>query len=99
MLLSATELLIVTTLVGTELFLSILPLLSKLVETSQQIQKLREEWVKSELMTVGHRERKRDKILTNGILAPKLMDFSQQTQSSSGMLTALWAQEPHLTVI
>lgn len=99
MLLSATELLIVTTLVGTELFLSILPLLSKLVETSQQIQKLREEWVKSELMTVGQRERKRDKILTNGILAPKLMDFSQQTQSSSGMLTALWAQEPHLTVI
>lgn len=99
MLLSATELLIVTTLVGTELFLSILPLLSKLVETSQQIQKLREEWVKSELMTVGQRERKRDKILTNGILAPKLMDFSQQTQSSSGMLTALWAQEPHLSVI
>lgn len=99
MLLSATELLIVTTPVGTELFLSILPLLSKLVETSQQIQKLREEWVKSELMTVGQRERKRDKILTNGILAPKLMDFSQQTQSSSGMLTALWAQEPHLTVI
>lgn len=99
MLLSATELLIVTTLVGTELFLSILPLLSKLVETSQQIQKLREEWVKSELMTVGQRERKRDKILTNGILAPKLMDFSQQTQSSSGMLTALWAREPHLTVI
>lgn len=99
MLLSATELLIVTMLVSTELFLRILPLLSKLVETSQQIQKLREEWVKSELMTVGQRERKRDKILTNGILAPKLMDFSLQTQSSSGMLTALWAQEPHLSVI
>lgn len=99
MLLSATELLIVTMLVDTELFLRILPLLSKLVKTSQQAQKLREEWVKSELMTVGQRERKREKILTNGILAPKLMDFSLQTQSSSGMLTALWAQEPHLSVI
>lgn len=50
-------------------------------------------------MTVGHAERKRGKILTNGILAPKLMNFCPQMQASSGTLTALWAQEPHLSVI
>lgn len=50
-------------------------------------------------MTVGQAERERGKILTNGILAPKLMNFSPQTQASGGTLTALWAQELHLCVI
>lgn len=73
---------------------------SKLVETSQQTQKLwKEKWERSWLMTVGHSERKRRKILTNGILARKLMNFSLQSQASSGTLTALWAQESHLSVI
>ena len=55
--------------------------------------------MRSGLVTVGHAERKRGKILTNGILAPKLMNFSPQTQASGGMVTALWAQEPHLSLI